>query len=61
MQMSGIERGSSKAIVLIETLPAAWQMDEILYELGDHSVGKVTLTFSSEHVIGVVFMPWAAG
>tara|TARA_Y100000310_G_scaffold138786_1_gene137824 strand:+ start:3796 stop:5349 length:1554 start_codon:yes stop_codon:yes gene_type:complete len=31
--------GTLKATVLIETLPAAFQMDEILYELRDHSVG----------------------
>ncbi|KAM6581857.1 hypothetical protein CsatA_005631 [Cannabis sativa] len=38
-KMVGIERGSIRATVLIETLPAAFQMDEILYELRDHSVG----------------------
>ena len=31
--------GSIRATVLIETLPAAFQMDEILYELREHSVG----------------------
>jgi malate synthase len=35
----GIERGTIKATVLIETLPAAFEMDEILYELREHSVG----------------------
>ncbi|CAN1221082.1 Malate synthase, glyoxysomal [Linum grandiflorum] len=35
----GIERGSIRATVLIETLPAVFQMNEILYELRDHSVG----------------------
>ena len=35
----GIPRGSIKATVLIETLPAAFQMDEILYELREHSSG----------------------
>ncbi len=35
----GIGRGTIKATVLIETLPAAFQMDEILYELRDHIVG----------------------
>jgi malate synthase len=35
----GIPRGSIKATVLIETLPAAFEMDEILYELRDHSAG----------------------
>jgi malate synthase len=35
----GIPAGSVRATVLIETLPAAFQMDEILWELGDHSAG----------------------
>ncbi|MGZ3416888.1 MAG: malate synthase A [Polyangiales bacterium] len=35
----GIPNGSIKATVLIETLPAAFEMDEILYELKDHSAG----------------------
>jgi len=35
----GIPRGSIKATVLIETLLAAFEMDEILYELRDHCVG----------------------
>ena len=35
----GVPRGSVKATVLIETLPAAFEMDEILYELRDHSAG----------------------
>ena len=35
----GIPAGTIKATVLIETLPAAFEMDEILYELRDHSVG----------------------
>ena len=34
-----MERGTIKATVLIETLPAAFEMDEILYELRDHSAG----------------------
>jgi len=34
-----IKRGSIKATVLIETLPAAFQMNEILYALKDHSAG----------------------
>ncbi|KAF5476602.1 hypothetical protein F2P56_003339 [Juglans regia] len=38
-KVAGIERGSIRATVLIETLPAVFQMDEILYELRDHSVG----------------------
>jgi malate synthase len=35
----GIRCGTIKATVLIETLPAAFEMDEILYELRDHSAG----------------------
>ena len=35
----GIPRGSIKATVLIETLPAAFEMDEILHELREHSAG----------------------
>ncbi|MEZ4407033.1 MAG: malate synthase A [Polyangiales bacterium] len=35
----GLPRGTVKATVLIETLPAAFQMDEILYELREHSAG----------------------
>lgn len=35
----GIPRGTIKATVLIETLPAAFEMDEILSELREHSAG----------------------
>ncbi|MGI9667379.1 MAG: malate synthase A [Acidimicrobiia bacterium] len=35
----GLPTGSIKATVLIETIPAAFEMDEILYELRDHSAG----------------------
>ena len=35
----GVPRGSIKATVLIETLPAAFEMDEILFELREHSAG----------------------
>ena len=38
-QSLGMERGTIKATVLIETLPAAFEMEEILYELRDHSAG----------------------
>ena len=34
-----IKRGSIKATFLIETLPAAFNMDEILYEVREHSAG----------------------
>jgi len=36
---AGLSRGTIKATVLIETLPAVFQMDEILYHLRDHIVG----------------------
>ena len=35
----GIARGTIKATVLIETVLAAFEMDEILYELREHSAG----------------------
>ncbi|MDC0710567.1 malate synthase A [Stigmatella sp. ncwal1] len=35
----GLPSGTLKATVLIETLPAAFEMDEILYELREHSAG----------------------
>jgi malate synthase len=35
----GLQRGSIKATVLIETVLAAFEMDEILYELREHIVG----------------------
>jgi len=35
----GMPRGTIKATVLIETLPAAFEMDEILHELREHSAG----------------------
>ena len=35
----GIKFGTIKATVLIETLPAAFEMDEILYELRHHAAG----------------------
>ena len=35
----GVPHGTFKATILIETLPAAFEMDEILYELRDHIVG----------------------
>jgi malate synthase len=34
-----IPRGSIRATVLLETIPAAFEMDEILYELREHSAG----------------------
>lgn len=35
----GLPAGTFRATVLIETLPAAFQMDEILFELREHSYG----------------------
>ncbi len=35
----GIPRGTIKATVLVETILAAFEMDEILYELKEHSAG----------------------
>ncbi|MEU4356938.1 malate synthase A [Streptomyces virginiae] len=35
----GIPQGSVRATVLIETITAAYEMDEILYELRDHAAG----------------------
>lgn len=35
----GIPRGTIRATVLIETITAAFEMDEILYELKEHSAG----------------------
>ncbi|QRG08112.1 malate synthase A [Xanthobacter dioxanivorans] len=35
----GLPHGTIKATVLIETLPAVFEMDEILYELKDHMAG----------------------
>ena len=38
-ELLGIPRGTIRATVLIETLPAALEMDEILHELREHSSG----------------------
>ncbi len=38
-EILGIPRGTIRATVLIETIPAAFEMDEILYELREHSAG----------------------
>ncbi|HEV2075746.1 MAG TPA: malate synthase A [Thermoleophilaceae bacterium] len=35
----GLSRGTIRATVLIETLPAAFEMEEILYELREHAAG----------------------
>ncbi len=38
-EYAGLPKATIKATVLIETIPAAFEMDEILYELRDHSAG----------------------
>ena len=38
-QALGIPQGTIRATVLIETIPAAFEMEEILYELREHSAG----------------------
>ena len=38
-QKLGLPKGTIKATVLIETLPAAFEMDEILHELREHITG----------------------
>ena len=38
-QVLGLPQGTIKVTVLIETLPAAFEMDEILYELREHIAG----------------------
>jgi malate synthase len=38
-QVLGIDHGSIRVTVLIETIPAAFEMEEILYELRDHCSG----------------------
>ena len=49
-ELVGIQRGSVRATALIETLPAVFEMDEILFELREHSaglgVGHADLLFS---------------
>jgi malate synthase len=35
----GVPRGTIRATVLVETLPAAFEMDEILFELREHAAG----------------------
>ena len=38
-ERAGVPVGTIRATVLIETIPAAFEMDEILYELRNHSAG----------------------
>ena len=39
MMRASMPKGTIRATVLIETITAAFEMDEILYELRDHSAG----------------------
>src|SRR6202021_2181312 len=67
----GVPHGTFKATILIETLPAAFEMDEILYELRDHIVGlncgrwarhssTPIRSSSSKPVTAAAPSPWAA-
>jgi malate synthase len=38
-EVLGLDTGTIRATVLIETIPAAFEMEEILYELRDHAAG----------------------
>src|SRR5829696_6039592 len=38
-ELLGLPLGTIRATVLIETFPAAFEMEEILYELREHSAG----------------------
>lgn len=35
----GVPQGTIRATILLETITAAFQMEEILYEIKDHSIG----------------------
>ena len=50
--MLGLPRGTVRATVLIETILAAFEMDEILFELREHRCGVV---------VGVFFREWCWG
>lgn len=47
----GIPHNTIRATVLIETLPAAFQMEEILFELRNHSSGLNCGRWVSTHVL----------
>jgi malate synthase len=51
----GIPRGTIRATVLIETIPAAFEMDEILYELREHSAGLTSFPASKNSGTNVIF------
>src|SRR5579863_3861685 len=46
----GIARGTVRVTVLIETILAAFEMDEILYELGEHATGLNAGQIGRAHV-----------
>jgi len=54
----GIPRGTVRATVLIETIPAAFEMEEILYELREHcaglNAGRWDYVFSIIKTLGVL-------
>ena len=56
----GIPRGTIRATVLIETILAAFEMDEILYELREHSAGLNAGPLGL-HLLGHQEVPRAAG
>ena len=50
----GVPQGTIRATVLLETITAAFEMEEILYELKDHSAGVSTQdcsTYIHQHII----------
>ena len=55
----GLDRGTIKATVLIETIPAAFGMDAILYELRDHAAGPERRPLGL-HLLGDQALPVAA-
>ena len=55
----GLDRGTIKATVLIETIPAAFEMDAILYELRDHAAGLNAGPLGL-HLLGDQALPLAA-
>jgi hypothetical protein len=58
----GISRGTIRATVLIETILAAFEMDEILWELREHSVGlncgrwDYLFSFIKSHVLSASYV-----
>src|SRR5947208_1912334 len=56
----GIARGTIKATVLIETLPAAFEMDEILYELREARAGHDGTWIAHPGLAGIAREPFDA-